>query len=252
VSDEPQVSEVELAALADGSLPAVKREQLRARVTASPELSAALAEQERAVAMMRGIDEPAPAALRARVDELVGAPPPVRRSRWGRTLFLPGATALAIVVAALVVALGSHAPTIGQTARVALAAATSPAPAEDPARPGLLALSVGGVAFPYYARGGWPATGSRTDRIDGRRVVTVFYGAGSRRVGYAIVSGSPLRVSGGRMVSAARVRYVLQRLGAVRLVTWRRGGHTCVIAGRGASQQALLALAEAEERGPAS
>ena len=106
MTDETQLPEAELAALADGSLPAERRAQLRARIDASPELAAALSEQERAVTMLRALDEPAPAALHARVREMTdGAATPLRAPRWRRSLFVPAATALAVAVAALVVLL---------------------------------------------------------------------------------------------------------------------------------------------------
>lgn len=256
MTDQSQLPEAELAALADGSLPADQRAQLRARIEASPELASALTEQERAVTMLRALDEPAPAALRARVREMTdGAAQtarPRRAWRWRRSLFVPVTTALAVAVAALVVLLGSggsSAPTVPQTAHLALAAATSPAPPEDPAHSGLLRLRVGGIAFPYYGRtAGWQATGVRADTVGGRRIVTVFYMARGHRVGYAIVSGTPLAVSGGKVITGGGVSYRLARAGAASLITWRQGGHTCVIAGHRVSPSTLLALASAEER----
>ncbi len=258
MTDQSQLPEAELAALADGSLPADRRAQLRARIDASPELAAALAEQERAVTMLRALDEPAPAALRARVDELAGGSAdtarPDRGSRWRRPLFVPAATVLAVAVAALVVLLGGGGapPTVPQTAHLALAAATSPAPAEDPAHRDLLRLRVGAIAFPYYGRtSGWKATGARTDTLGGRRVITVFYAARGHRVGYAIVAGAPLEVGGGALVTRGGVSYWLQRAHGAELITWRQAGHTCVIAGRHVSRATLLALAYAEELGAA-
>lgn len=61
--------ERELAALADGSLDPRRRAAVKARVAGSPELAALLAEQERAIALMReaAATVEAPAALRARV-----------------------------------------------------------------------------------------------------------------------------------------------------------------------------------------
>jgi hypothetical protein len=255
MTDESQLPEAELAALADGSLPAQRRAQLRARIDASPELAAALGEQERAVTMLRALDEPAPAALHARVRELTDRPAAkvsrTRAARWRRSLFVPAATALAVAVAALVVALGgggSAAPTIPQTARLALSAATSPAPPEDAAHRNLLSLRFDGIAFPYYGRtAGWKTTGTRRDSLGGRRVVTVFYAAHGTRVGYSIVSGSPLPVGGGTLVARGGVRYWLQRRAGAQLVTWRQSGHTCVIAGRGVGRETLLGLATAEE-----
>ena len=202
--------------------------------------------------MLRALDEPAPAALHARVHEMTdGAATPRRAPRWRRSLFVPAATALAVAVAALVVLLGgsgSSAPTVPQTAHLALAAATSPAPAEDAAHHNMLRLRVGGIAFPYYGRtAGWKATGARTDTLSGRRVVTVFYTARGHRVGYAIVDGAPLAVSGGKLVTRGGVSYWLQRTRGVELITWRQGGHTCVIAGRNVGPGTLLGLASAEE-----
>jgi hypothetical protein len=252
MTDETQLSEAELAALADGSLPAERRARLRARIEASPDLAAALGEQERAVTMLRALDEPAPAALHARVREMTdGSLTPRRAPRWRRSLFVPATTALAVAVAALVVLLGgsgASGPTVSQTAHLALAAATLPAPAEDAAHRNLLRLRVGGIAFPYYGRtAGWEATGARTDTLGGRRVITVFYTAHGHRVGYAIVDGAPLAVGGGKRVTEGGVSYSLQRDHGSELITWRQAGHTCVIAGRNVSMGTLLGLASAEE-----
>jgi anti-sigma-K factor RskA len=67
----------ELAALADGSLGPRRSAAVKARVAGSPELAALLAEQERALALMReaAATVEAPSALRARV----AAPRPPRR-----------------------------------------------------------------------------------------------------------------------------------------------------------------------------
>ena len=102
-------------------------------------------------------------------------------------------------------------PPIPQTARLALAASTMPAPAQDAAHPGLLRLRVDGLAFPYYGRSaGWEATGARTDTLGGRRVLTVFYTVhGADRVGYSIVSGQPAqgqRRHGGQTAMASPTR----------------------------------------------
>jgi hypothetical protein len=257
MTDQSQLPEAELAALADGSLPADRRARLRARIQASPELAGALGEQERAVTMLRALDEPAPAALRERVREMTeGAARTARTrrtARWRHSLFVPIATALAVAVAAIVVLLGeggssSSSPTVSQTAHLALAAATSPAPAEDRDQRGVLRLRVGSLAFPYLERtAGWKATGARADSIDGRRIVTVFYTDRRHRVGYAIVSGAALPIGGGTLVTRGDVTYWLQHAHGAELVTWRESGHTCLIAGRAVSPRTLLSLAAAEE-----
>src|SRR5512132_3661156 len=83
----------ELAQLADGSLDPERRAALEARVAASSELADRLAEQQRAVALLRGAAEgvEAPAAVRARIE----AQRRVARTRTPRRLVLIGASATA-------------------------------------------------------------------------------------------------------------------------------------------------------------
>ena len=122
-----------------------------------------------------------------------------------------------------------------------------PAPAESAAKRDQLRLKVDGIPFPYWGKVGWRTLGRRTDTVAGRRVETVFYaGHKGARVGYAIVSGSPLPVSGGTTVVRHGTRYTLLNQGKARFVTWRRVGHTCVIAGRGIGDSTLLALADSD------
>jgi hypothetical protein len=60
-------------------------------------------------------------------------------------------------------------------------------------------------------------------------------------VGYTIVDGAPLPEPGGaRHVTANGVRLAVLRKGDATIVTWRRGGHTCVIAGRGKGVEGQL------------
>ena len=77
---------VELAALADGSLAPERRAELEARVAASSELAALLAEQEHAVSFARSAaaEVEAPETLRARI-------PTRERARRGPVVFLLGA-----------------------------------------------------------------------------------------------------------------------------------------------------------------
>jgi hypothetical protein len=90
----------ELAALADGSLPPERRAVLEARVAADSELADRLAEQQRAVALIRSAaaEVEAPASLRERI----GAPQRARRRPVTRRLALVGAAATAVVVAVAV------------------------------------------------------------------------------------------------------------------------------------------------------
>ena len=275
---EPTETELALTRLADGTLHEGTAEQLRARAEASPELRARLAEQQRAVTLMRSVEVAAPEALRARLEGMLDAAAaaagaedapaarterehgPRRRSRpdrrgrgsrWRHTLFLPAATAIAIVIVALVFVLGggASAPSIDQTAKLALSPATAPAPPRDAAHPQLLAAAVDGIPFPYYGDGnGWQATGSRTDVVHHRKVVTVYYRAqDGTRVGYSIVPGNSLSNAGGPSTVRRGVRYWFGHERSGRYVTWVRDGHTCVIAGRAVSNRALLRLAVADE-----
>jgi hypothetical protein len=252
MTDERKHPEGELTRLADGSLPADRQADLLAQIRQSPELTAALAEQTRAVTMLRALNEPAPAALRTRLDELTGPAPARRGPRWRRAFVLPGATALAAAVAAVVILVsgGGATPTVPVAARVALASATLPAPAVNPNEAQNLTLSAAGIPFPAWGpQRGWTANGARTDTVDGRKITTVFYvGRTGKRIGYAITDGAPLSGVHGQSVTRYGVRFTLQHSGPARLISWVRSGHTCVIAGRAVSYRALLALATADER----
>jgi anti-sigma factor RsiW len=254
MTDSDPPIDTRIVALADGSLPADQREALQAEIEASAPLRAELAEQRRAVSLLRATDEiVAPASLRASVGELTSARPARRRPRFtAPRIFVPVATALAIAVVAVVVAVqASSAPSITQTAHLALAAATGPTPVVDPRNEDHLTAHVGAVSFPsYQTENGWRANGSRTDTLDGRAVTTVFYKSpNGMRVGYSIVSGKPLAdPKSGRTITRDGVRYILSGARSSRLVTWWKDDHTCVIAGRGASDEQLLALATADMR----
>ena len=100
----------ELAALADGSLDPERRAELEAQIEASPILADRLAEQKRAVSLLRGAGDEveAPAGLRARLD----AQRSTRTVRSPRRLALGGVAAAAVaaaaIVAVVVVGSGSH------------------------------------------------------------------------------------------------------------------------------------------------
>jgi hypothetical protein len=251
MTDELKAPEGELTRLADGSLSAERQADLLARVQRSPDLTSALAEQERAVTMLRGLDQPAPASLRARVDELTSASAPQRAPRWRRALVLPGATAIAAAAAAVVILVsgGASAPTVPAAAHFAVASATLPSPPTNANEPDELALRGAGIPFPAWDKRGWMTAGARTDTVGGRRITTVFYRTPSgKRIGYAITSGAPLAGVHGNTATRYGVTFTMEPAGDAKLITWVRNGHTCIIAGRNVSYGTLLALASADER----
>jgi hypothetical protein len=155
----------------------------------------------------------APQALRERL----AAPAPPRRAPRAPRLALGGA--LAAVAAALVLLVSGGSPTVQDVAAAALHAPTAPA--------------VGTAAE-------WSAVGQRTDRVDGRRSVTVVYRRAGQGVHYAIVDGAPLAMPAGRVIRLGGHPYTVLRHGGATIITWRADGHTCVLASRQAGESDLV------------
>jgi anti-sigma factor RsiW len=234
----------ELCALADGTLPDDRRAEVEARVAASPELRELVERQRAAVTATRALaaDEPSPSLAAA-----VGSLRPERRGRRRLVPRLAFAAAAAVAVAAVAAVLvtgGPGAPTVADAASVAAELPTAPAPPPLGTAGTRLALGVQGVSFPDLARAyGWRAIGVRHARVDGRAATVVYYAKGDRRLAYAIVSGDGLpSPSGGRTEVRRGVPYQAVQLNGRLVVTWRKGGHTCVLIGD-ASPAELLALA---------
>ncbi|HXQ00917.1 MAG TPA: hypothetical protein VN845_12750 [Solirubrobacteraceae bacterium] len=214
-------------------------------------------EQRHVAQLVRSFDAPAPQSLHRQIDSLVSehqdrrfprrASPRRRFSTLG--LASAGAAILAVVAVAIAMSGGSSSsamPDLRQAAAPTLRAATLPAPAQNGAHRAQLAVAVGGVPFPYWEdRFGWHSTGARTDRLDGRSIVTVFYGdTAGRRIGYAILNGTPApRIGGGTIVWRDGVAYRMLSNNGATVVTWLRDGHLCVVSGRGVSSATLLRLA---------
>ncbi len=221
----------DLAALADGLLTGRRAAALEARVAREPALAAALARQRVASATTRdaaaGIS--APSSLRERVD----AAPRARASARRRRALVPAVAALAVAALAAVLVLPSGtpgAPSVVEAAALGQRPAVEPAP--RPATDKLLDRRAAGLPFPDWSQKfGWRATGARTDTLAGRRMTTVFYAKGARRIAYTIAGGAALDEPDGsdRVVEGTRVRLV--RAGQRALVTWQRRGHTCVLSG---------------------
>jgi hypothetical protein len=162
---------------------------------------------------------------------------------------LGAAVAAAAIAGALVAGLsgaGSSGLSVHQASALTLREATAPAPKQSPSNRDELTAAVDGVAFPYWEDAlGWHTVGSRTDRIAGRTVKTVFYSDRSgARVGYSIASGArPPRISEGVLVKRGGIHYWMLNVNGVPAVTWLRGNHLCVVSGRGVDEATLLRLA---------
>jgi anti-sigma factor RsiW len=234
VASQPGPDELaDLCALADGSLPDERRAEVEARVAASSELQELLERQRQAVLATGALasDEPSP-SLRAAVQPLAARPRGGRRV-VPRVAFAGVLASAAAVVAAVLLSGGPGAPTVADAARLATEPAAQPAPAAAGTAGTRLAIGLEGVAFPDFASAyGWQAVGVRRGRIDGRDAIVVYYRKDGRRLAYAIVAGSGLAVpSGGQTEVRRAVPYKAVRLNDRLVVTWRRGGHTCVLVG---------------------
>jgi anti-sigma factor RsiW len=237
----------ELAALADGSLPAERRAAVEARVAASPALRELLERQRMSLAATRAAaSEPVPASLRTSVDRTRGERTAGRRRvRLVPRLALAGALAAATaIVLALVLTGAPKGPTVADAARLAASPPTAPAPSRLDGSTSKLAVQVDGVAFPDLTRAyGWKPAGVRHDVVDGRAATAVYYEKGGRRIGYVILAGSALpSPSGGHAMSRHGIRFETLDVDGRPTVTWERLGHTCVLTGP-ASRSQLLALA---------
>src|SRR5690348_6136370 len=161
IRDREQPTERDLAALADGSLPAARRVRVERAVAASPELQAIVAAQRQALAAIHdAASEQAPAALRARLELMRGpsrsrrrARPRVRLPSFGLARIIPaGAIVAAAVIAALVITLGGgvSTPTVAQASVLATRPIAAPAPVHRGDDPTLAGLRAGGLSFPYW------------------------------------------------------------------------------------------------------
>lgn len=198
---------------------------------------------ERLHALLSAVERPAPAALQRRIAELAAGAP---RRRRRRVFVLAPAGVFAVTLAALVIVLWTGTvtapPSTLAVSRIALAGSSAPAPAR-------LVAADTQIVFPHWSH--WPSAGTRSDRTGGRIVTTEFYRSyAAGRIGYAIVSGAPLRSPAGeRVVEHSGERYGVIASHGTQIVTWVQSGHTCVLASRTAPASTLLALAVAQYSG---
>jgi hypothetical protein len=250
-SDSYQPSPRELAemsALADGTLDSGRRDAVAEHIAASPQLSALYDREQRVVRELQaaGQRDRAPTGLRTRIEAARPSARTRARRRAGYGISLAGA--LAVLVLALVLALPAGtpgAPSFGEAAALGIRSPSAPAPTPDPDAPAVhLGRRVGDVYFPNWARRlHWRAVGERTDQIDGRLAVTVFYQRRGARVAYTIVAVPALKPPAASLTQINGAEYQTLRLNGRNVVTWRRDGHTCVLSGAGVPAAALRGLA---------
>jgi anti-sigma factor RsiW len=240
-----QLSERDLTALADGSLPASRRPRVERAVAAAPELQADLAAQRRALAALAAAaDVRAPSALRARL-ELARDPRPRRVPARRIWTAIPAGVAAAAAAVVLTVGSGPGAPTVAAAATLAGRAPIHPAGPEFDQRGTLHWPTASGLPFPDWAeRFGFVAVGMRDDQLNGRGATTVFYQRGGDRIAYTIVSGRALRAGAPTRTSTwLGTRLSSFSVGGRAVVTWQRAGHSCVLSGNPALLAELERLA---------
>lgn len=217
---------------------AVEPEQrpVAGRLQADPACRRALERQREVVRALRGGGPFVPPGLSARYSAGQAAARPHRRQRaFKRPPLRTSLVGVAAAVAALVVVvllLGSpqSQPNAAQVAAIWTRSASVPV-AADPADPRQLDISFHGIVYPnYHDREGWHPLAARYDRIGGLRTATVLYATGARRAAYTVVPTTRLSVP----VTATHLRAAGLSLTEFRsrdrwIVTFVKGGNTCVL-----------------------
>ena len=193
-SDQSPRELAELSALADGTLDPRRRAEVEARIAASPELTALYERERRVVELVR---EAAPPSVRRRRCARGSRPPaqlgPCVRA-GGRCMAARSPARWRRSVLALVLALpggAPGAPSVSQAAGLAMLGAAGAAPAGADGAEQARDEDRGHVLPQLGSRLHWHAIGQRTDHINGRVAVTVYYRAGAKKVAYTIV-GAPV------------------------------------------------------------
>jgi hypothetical protein len=246
-----EIREEELAALADGSLPAERRAFVEERVAASPELQAALEEQRHAVVILHGMDVEAPASLRARVEAQRRGRTRPRRFTLGLGFAAVAAAAAAAVLLLVTLPGGVSGPSLAEAASLATLPPSQPAPQPSATEPKLLDADLDGVVFPSWdEKFEWDAVGARTDEIGGRETKTVFYEKEGKRIAYTIVGGDALDVpADARPARREGTDVIVLEAGDRSVVTWERDGKTCILSGKGVPAGTLVKLAAWKGKG---
>jgi hypothetical protein len=231
----------EVSALADGTLEPRRAAELRSLIASSPELGERYRRERQAVRALRSLSvDRAPASLRFAIE--------TRRHRTPRRRLslLYGATlaSAAALVALLVLLLPGGTPGGPSVSQAAALALRGPALAAPTAEGEKLSINVGAVYFPNWSRSfHLRAVGQRIDQLDGRLAVTVYYERAGKQIAYTILAAPPLRWSGSRTLHLGGIDLQSFVARGRLVVTWRRGGETCVLSGAGVSIGQLAKLA---------
>ena len=183
----------------------------------------------------------APATLRASVAELRLRSRPARRGQLRAAAAVACVAALTAVAALLVLPNDEASPSIADVAAVSLRGPHDPAPSSTAG--GALPLAVDGVHFPGAGPAGWRPAGVRSDEIAGRHARTVTYRRGKDVIGYTIVAGPALHAPEANLAAYEGVSAAVFRRGDALVLTWRRGGRTCVLVSRDVGARRMLELA---------
>jgi anti-sigma factor RsiW len=261
MASEPDITDglsddelADLARLADGTLPAERRAEVEARVAASPQLARMVERQAAALEALRATaDIGAPARLRAEIDRRRGSGHPARRrlSRFPIRTALAATAAAALALGLVLPGALQSGPSFAEAAALAQKPPTQAAPAGAAGTPQLLRASVDGVPFPNYgAKFGWKPIGARADGPSGRHAATVYYKKAGRTIAYTIVSGDALDTpADARSTTRGGVEYRAFRDDGRTVITWERGGHTCVLSSVAVRPAELVALADWRGKG---
>jgi hypothetical protein len=177
--------------------------------------------------------------------------PSLRRRAAPRPWLRPAVAAASVVgalVVVLVVALSVDGPgesRVVQAAELSLTPSTEATPHTDEQHPALLRRSFAGVTFPAWSeKFGWRADGARSDELDGRETVTVFYRHTHHRIGYTVISGRTIEPpEDAETLNAGGLELHRFRLGFQDVVTFERNDRTCVLSGDVHDPDTLVKLA---------
>jgi hypothetical protein len=234
----------DISALADGTLSPERESAVRDLIAGSPALRQRYDRERQAVQALHSVRaERAPAQLRLGIDNRRRT---VRRPR-SRLIYVGSlATAMAAVVAAIVLLLPGGtpgAPSVSQAAALAVRGPVMGAPAKQGLK---LNQDVQEVYFPSWSRLHWHAVGQRVDHLGDWVAVTVFYRWRDKRVAYTILDKPALKWPGTQTFRVHGVDFQGFSSHGRLVVTWRRSGHTCILSSKGLTLSRLATLAATE------